>query len=82
MEIQLPIRDFAVLFVEPSMATQWDEVLMPSMIDTYDLKLFYTLCTYNSIKLFVLNVPSMFGYYKGKPYPPACVALFDGTWVL
>ena len=46
---------FAVLFVEPSMATQWDGALMPSMIDTYDLKLFYTLCTYYSIKWFLLK---------------------------
>ena len=68
---------FAVLIVEPSMAT-WYMVPMPSMIDTYDLKLFYTLCTYNSIKWFVLNVLSMFGYYKGKPYPRLrCIVWWD-----
>ena len=49
---------FAVLFVEPSMAT-WYMVPMLPMIDTYDLKLFYTLCTYNSIKRFVLTVSSI-----------------------
>ena len=45
---------FAVLFVNLYMAT-WYMVPMPPMIDTYDLKLFYTLCTYNSIKWFVIN---------------------------
>ena len=56
---------FAVLFVEPSTAT-WYMVPMPPMIDTYDLKLFYTLYTCNSIKWFVLNVSSILGYYKVK----------------
>ena len=54
---------FAVLFVNLYMAT-WYMVPMPPMIDTYDLKLFYTLYTYNSIKWFVLNVSSILGYYK------------------
>ena len=49
---------FAVLFVNLYMVT-WYMVPMPPMIDTYDLKLFYTLCTYNSIKWFVLNVSSI-----------------------
>ena len=72
---------FAVLIVEPSMAT-WYMVPMPSMIDIYDLKLFYTLYTYSNNKWFVLNVSSILGYYKVKPYPPTCVVLCDGTWIL
>ena len=30
----------------------------------------------------VLSYQASFDHYKVKPYPPVCVALCDGTWVL
>ena len=63
------------LFVEPSMATQCDGALMPSMIDTFIFE-----AVFDTIHLQQFyNVSSMFGYYKGKLYPPTWVALCDGT---
>ena len=57
-------------------------VPMPPMIDTYDLKLFYTLCTYNSVKRFVLKrIKHSLAVIRENPILD-CVALCDGTWVL
>ena len=55
---------------------------MPPMIDTYDLKLFYTLYTYNSINDLFYTYQEFLAIIRKKPYPPAYVALCDGTWVL
>ena len=53
---------------------------MSPMIDIYDAIRFRNIYALVIIPNdFALYVSSIFGYYKVKLYPPACVVLCDGT---
>ena len=43
------------------------------------IEIVLTLYSYSNNKTWNLAYQAFFGYYKVKPYPPACVALCDGT---
>ena len=54
---------------------------MPSRIDIFTLMYFKLVAHYYYV-IPCLSYQASFDHYKVKPYPPVCVALCDGTWVL